>query len=160
MGTDIFLYIEFVRHPPRADESVDPFVDGEIWDFSNDVSLSRGKDYNFIGALYGARLPPDKAPLYKPRGVPDSYQQYREYVNRALSSRTGSARLTPKEKLLFNEDEVSYLYPDEVEKAVRHVGMTRSDFYSQTQLFLELFDRVVEEYGPEYVRLVFQVGSP
>ena len=133
--------------------------DPEIWDFANDVSLSHGKDYNFIGAISGWRLPEGKNPLFSLRGVPPGYKErYADVIENCKLAGYNSDHLGIRENLILDEDVVSYLYRNELIAAVEHVGMTRSDFYPQTLFFLKVFDCVVDEYGEESARFVFRVS--
>jgi hypothetical protein len=137
MGADIIALLQIDDNTPRDQP---PFTnDPSTWDLSRDYSLSSGKHYTFYAAICGVRNESGIQPLFACRGIPP----------------TGSGDV--QQCFDNNDPNVSWLTTSEIYQALKHVNIAPDSLAKPVQFLLRVMQSAEDFYGPNRVRLVFQV---
>jgi hypothetical protein len=139
MGADITAFLQ-IDDNTRPDDP--PFTnDPSTWDLSHDYGLGSGKHYEFYAAICGVRNQSGISPLFPCRGLPA----------------TGLRDL--HQHIAADDPNVSWLTLSEIRQALQHMKIGVETLKRPVQLLLRTMQAAEDLYGPDRVRIVFEVSD-
>jgi len=137
MTTDLLAVIEY-----QEIDYGEPFHSNvSTWDFTNDFGLLGCKPYRFIAAISGWRRDLGYPHLFPLRGLPDE-PHYEPFGGAAA----------------FDDPGVGWLLYDEILLSLKHDNLDIGDVGIEVELVLKAMKLLVDQYGQDRVRLVFQIA--
>ena len=138
MGADFTAYVQIDDNSPS---NALPFTnDPSTWDLSSDIGLASGKHYSFYAAISGVRNESGIAPLFPCRGLPPTGTQMLRSID-------------------FDDPNVGWLTLSEIRQALDHMRIEIVSLKRPVQMLLRTMRSAEELYGPDRVRLVFQISD-
>lgn len=148
MGAGLSAWIEYDGANYHAERAGGPpfsdTTDGSIplTDFYN---LTGAKDYRFFAAISGARKRgDDPAPLFPLRGLPTDISGYTACAVDKVADR--------------DDPNFGWLVYDEIEQALAHMNLTRSDLSLPVNIVLDLMQAIDRRLGEGQSRLIFYIN--
>jgi len=139
MGADITAFLQIDDNTRPGDPPFTNFP--STWDLSHDYGLASGKHYEFYAAICGVRNQSGISPLFACRGLPATgLQDLHQHITAA-------------------DPNVSWLTLSEIRQALQHMKIGVETLKPSVQLLLRTMQTAEDLYGPDRVRLVFEVSD-